>query len=83
MLLPVLDAVHESKQLVASPVPGVQLVSPAFLLRSDRIWADMLRQKYASFPLSILMLSMAKLHSRTMLALSCCYEKRNAHVSFP
>lgn len=43
MILPVLDVVCESKQVVASPVPGVQLASPAFLLRSDRIWADILR----------------------------------------
>lgn len=83
MNLPVLDAVCKSKQVVVSPVPGVQIVSPAFLLRSDRIWAGILRQKYVIFPLSILMLSMAKLHSRTMFAPSCFYEKTNADVSFP
>lgn len=77
-ILPGLDAVHESKQVVASPVPHVQLLSPTFLLRSDRIWADTPRWKMC-FPL--LILSVAKLQSRTRLALSCFCKKANACVS--
>lgn len=37
-----LDAICESKQVVASPVPDAWLFSPEFLLRSDGVCTDVL-----------------------------------------